>query len=199
VSMNLAHVSREAAALTSGSSKALEDNIGLVEQISTEIRTISHLLHPPLLDEVGLQSALRWYIDGFSERSKINVNLELPDSFGRLPRNLEITLFRVVQECLTNIHRHSGSTTAAIRVDRSENKVRLEVRDAGKGISSNTQTSLASGKLSGVGLRGMSERLRQMGGELAVTSNGTGTLVLATLPIEIVTPKEATASAKIAS
>jgi PAS domain S-box-containing protein len=199
VSMNLAHVSREAGALTSGSSRALEDNIGLVEQISTEIRTISHLLHPPLLDEVGLQSALRWYIDGFSERSKINVDLELPDSFGRLPRNLEITLFRVVQECLTNIHRHSGSTTAAIRVDRSENEVRLEVRDAGKGISSDTQTNLASGKLSGVGLRGMSERLRQMGGELAVTSNGTGTLVLATLPLEIVTAKEATASAKIAS
>jgi PAS domain S-box-containing protein len=198
VSMNLAHINRDASLLTSGSSRALEDNIGLVEQISTEIRTISHLLHPPLLDEVGLQSALRWYIDGFSERSKINVNLELPDSFGRLPRNLEITLFRVVQECLTNIHRHSGSTTAAIRVDRSENEVRLEVRDAGKGIPDDTQTSLASGKLSGVGLRGMSERLRQMGGHLAVTSNGTGTLVLATLPIEIVDAKEAAPSGKTA-
>jgi len=199
VSMNLAHINRDAGLLTSGSSRALEDNIGLVEQISTEIRTISHLLHPPLLDEVGLQSALRWYIDGFSERSKINVSLELPDSFGRLPRNLEITLFRVVQECLTNIHRHSGSTTAAIRLDRSENEVRLEVRDAGKGIPDDMQTSLASGKLSGVGLRGMSERLRQMGGQLAVTSNGTGTLVLATLPIEIVNVKETTASAKTTS
>jgi PAS domain S-box-containing protein len=199
VSMNLAHVSREVNVLTPESAKALEDNIGLVEQISTEIRTISHLLHPPLLDEVGLQSALQWYIDGFSERSKINVDLELPDSFGRLPRNLEITLFRVVQECLTNIHRHSGSSTAAIRVSRSENEVRLEVRDAGKGMPADTQTSLASGKLSGVGLRGMSERLRQMGGQLAITSNGTGTVIMATLPIEVAASKESTASAKTAS
>jgi PAS domain S-box-containing protein len=189
VSMNLSHLHREARVLTPGSAKALDDNIGLVEQISTEIRTISHLLHPPLLDEVGLQSALRWYIDGFSERSKISVDLELPDSFGRLPRNLEITLFRVVQECLTNIHRHSGSSTAAIRVDRSENEVRLEVRDAGKGMPAETQTNLGSGKLSGVGLRGMSERLRQMGGHLEITSNGTGTQVLARLPIELSAPK----------
>ena len=126
------------------------------------------------------------------------MNLELPDDFGRLPRNLEITLFRVVQECLTNIHRHSGSSTAAIRVARSENEVRLEVRDAGKGISPETQISLSSGKLSGVGLRGMSERLRQMGGQLAVTSNGTGTQVIATLPLEGATLKETT-TAKTAS
>jgi PAS domain S-box-containing protein len=198
VSMNLSHVNREAHTLTPGSARALEDNISLVEQISTEIRTISHLLHPPLLDEVGLQSALRWYIDGFSERSKINVDLELPDDFGRLPRNLEITLFRVVQECLTNIHRHSGSSTAAICLARAENEVRLEVRDAGKGIPADTQTSLAEGKLSGVGLRGMSERLRQMGGRLEVSSNGTGTLVLATLPIELATPKETSAAASSA-
>jgi PAS domain S-box-containing protein len=198
VSMNLSHVNREAHTLTPGSARALEDNIGLVEQISTEIRTISHLLHPPLLDEIGLQSALRWYIDGFSERSKINVDLQLPDDFGRLPRNLEITLFRVVQECLTNIHRHSGSSTAAICLARAENEVRLEVRDAGKGIPADTQTSLAEGKLSGVGLRGMSERLRQMGGRLEVSSNGTGTRVLATLPIELATPKETSATASSA-
>jgi len=198
VSMNLAHVNREIQALTPASARALEDNVGLVEQISTEIRTISHLLHPPLLDEVGLQSALRWYIEGFSERSKINVNLQLPDDFGRLPRNLEITLFRVVQECLTNIHRHSGSSTAAIHVARVENEVHLEVRDAGKGIPADAQTSLAAGKLSGVGLRGMSERLRQMGGRLAITSNGTGTLVLATLPIELASPTETGATASTA-
>jgi PAS domain S-box-containing protein len=198
VSMNLSHINREVNALTPSSTRALEDNIGMVEQISTEIRTISHLLHPPLLDEIGLQSALRWYIEGFSERSKINVDLQLPDDFGRLPRNLEITLFRIVQECLTNIHRHSGSSTAAICLSRAENEVRLEVRDAGKGIPTDTQTSLTVGKLSGVGLRGMSERLRQMGGQLKITSNGRGTLILATLPIEVVSPRETTAAANTA-
>jgi PAS domain S-box-containing protein len=196
VGMNIAQVHREAELLSPAAVKALEDNAGLMEQISSEIRTISHLLHPPLLDEVGLQSALQWYIDGFSERSKIDVDLELPEDFGRLPRNLEITLFRVVQECLTNIHRHSGSSTAAIRVARSENEVRLEVRDAGKGIPAETQATMASGKLSGVGLRGMHERLRQMGGQLEVRSNGSGTLVFATLPIEVRAAKEATASAR---
>jgi PAS domain S-box-containing protein len=194
VSMNLAQVDREARALSPDARKALHDNAGLLSQLSTEIRTISHLLHPPLLDEVGLQSALQWYIEGFSDRSKINVDLQLPDDFGRLPRNLEITLFRVVQECLTNIHRHSGSSTAAIRVARSDDEVRLEVRDVGKGIPAGTQASLTSGKLSGVGLRGMHERLRQMGGHLEVQSNGNGTLILATLPIASGT-SEATASA----
>jgi PAS domain S-box-containing protein len=196
VSMNMAQVHREAGALSPDAAKALEDNTGLLEQLSSEIRTISHLLHPPLLDEVGLLSAMQWYIDGFSERSKIHVDLELPEDFGRLPRNLEITLFRVVQECLTNIHRHSGSSTASIRVARSENEVRLEVRDAGKGIPKETQSTLASGKLSGVGLRGMHERLRQMGGQLDVQSNGTGTLILATLPIENTSAREAAASVR---
>jgi two-component system, NarL family, sensor kinase len=199
VNMNLAHVSREASSLSPDAAKALADNASLLEQISTEIRTISHLLHPPLLDEVGLESALQWYIDGFSERSKIQVALELPEDFGRLPRNLEITLFRVVQECLTNIHRHSGSSTAAIRVARSEKEVRLEVRDEGKGIPVETQTTLASGRLSGVGLRGMHERLRQMGGLLDVQSNGRGTLVLATLPIEVVSAKQTATSATSAA
>jgi PAS domain S-box-containing protein len=199
VTMNMAQVHREASALSPDAVKALEDNTGLMEQLSVEIRTISHLLHPPLLDEVGLESALQWYIDGFSERSKINVNLQLPEDFGRLPRNLEITLFRVVQECLTNIHRHSGSSTASIRVARLQNEVRLEVRDAGKGIPKETQATLASGKLSGVGLRGMHERLRQMGGQLDVQSNGTGTLILATLPIDVSAAKEAAASARDAA
>ena len=94
--------------------RAVSDNAMLVEQVSREIRTISHLLHPPLLDVAGLASALRWYVDGFSERSKIKVDLEIPADFGRLPEDMEIAIFRIVQECLTNIHRHSGSDTAAI-------------------------------------------------------------------------------------
>jgi PAS domain S-box-containing protein len=199
VNMNLAQVEAEIDKLSPEASKAMASNTGLLQEISNEIRTISHLLHPPLLDDVGLQSALEWYIEGFSERSKIQVDLELPDDFGRLPRRLEITLFRVVQECLTNIHRHSGSTTAAVRVARSPNEVRLEVQDAGKGFPAETQASLASGKLSGVGLRGMSERLRQMGGQLEVHSNGKGTVVSATLPVETIPAKEAIPSAKIAA
>jgi PAS domain S-box-containing protein len=191
VNMNLAQVHQESIALSPNAAKNLADCSGLLQEISNEIRTISHLLHPPLLDEVGLQSALEWYIEGFRDRSKIQVELELPEDFGRLPRNLEITLFRVVQECLTNIHRHSGSTTATIRVERSENEVRLEVHDAGKGIPVETQNTLASGKLSGVGLRGMRERIRQAGGQLVVRSNSAGTQISATLPMEaIAAPRE---------
>ena len=199
VNMNLAQVEMEADRLSPEAAKSLANNTGLLQEISKEIRTISHLLHPPLLDEVGLQSALEWYIEGFSERSKINVSLELPDNFGRLPRNLEITLFRVVQECLTNIHRHSGSSTASIRVARSQDQVRLEIKDHGKGIPAETQSAMASGRLSGVGLRGMSERLRQMGGQLDVQSTGQGTLVSAILPIEVLPARESTPPAKDAS
>ena len=197
VNMNLAQVDEEAGRLTPVAAKAFTDTTGLLQEISNEIRTISHLLHPPLLDEVGLQSALEWYIEGFSDRSKIQVALELPEDFGRLPRNLEITLFRVVQECLTNIHRHSGSATASIRVTRAPGEVCLEVKDSGKGIPA--QNTLASGKLSGVGLRGMSERLRQMGGQLDVHSNGTGTLVSARIPVEIVPARQPAAPAKNAA
>lgn len=183
VSMNLTQVMHESSALSPDAVKALEENASLVQQLSTEIRTISHLLHPPLLDEIGLQSALRWYIDGFRERSKINVDLDLPEDFGRLSHDLELTLFRVVQECLTNIHRHSESSTAFVRVSRSATDVLLEVKDQGKGISRETQLTLSTGQLSGVGLRGMRERLRQLGGHLEIQCNGTGTVVTARLPL----------------
>src|ERR1700686_1716746 len=96
--------------------QAVSDNARLVEQVSSEIRTISHLLHPPLLDLAGLASALRWYVDGFSERSKIKVDLKIPNDFDRLSEDVELAIFRIVQECLTNIHRHSGSPTAEIRI-----------------------------------------------------------------------------------
>ncbi len=105
------------------------------DDLSKEIRTLSYLLHPPLLDEVGLESAIRWYVDGFSERSKISVELILPPRMERLPRDLELVLFRVVQESLTNVHRHSGSESAKIRVTRSPDLVGLEISDRGKGIS----------------------------------------------------------------
>jgi signal transduction histidine kinase len=163
----------------------------MVEQISSEIRTISHLLHPPLLDVAGLASALRWYVDGFSERSKIRVDVEIPEEFGRLSDEMEIAIFRMVQECLTNIHRHSGGTSAAIRVYEENHRVLIEVQDQGKGIPLEKQLELSSSGRTGVGFRGMRERLRQLGGTLEIRSDGRGTVVSATLPFRNPAPQEA--------
>ncbi|MGA2004375.1 MAG: DUF4118 domain-containing protein [Terriglobales bacterium] len=162
---------------------ALDENAQLVEQISTEIRTMSHLLHPPLLDEVGLASALRWYVDGFSNRSKIAVNLEIAGDFGRLPNDMEIAIFRMVQECLTNVHRHSNSDTAAVRIAHRDTRVRVEIRDAGKGIPLEKQRALSTSQQSGVGFRGMRERIKQLGGSLELESDQHGTIVKASMPI----------------
>jgi signal transduction histidine kinase len=161
----------------------LTDSEGLVQQMSTEVRTISHLLHPPLLDEAGLSSAVRWYLDGFAQRSNIKVDLDLPADFGRLSRELETAIFRVVQECLTNIHRHSGSSIAKVRLRQRDGEVLVEVGDRGKGVPPEKRDELASGGTPGVGIRGMRERLRQLGGSLEITSHGTGTIVLARFPV----------------
>ena len=125
---------------------------------------MSYLFHPPLLDEMGLDSALKWYIEGFAERSKIAASLELSTNWERLPQDYELCLFRIAQECLTNIHRHSGSSTALVRLLRSPGEIKLEVSDEGKGLDQETQSKIASGETAGVGLRGMRERVRQLGG-----------------------------------
>ena len=117
--MNLSAVRNDVERLTK-TALALSDSENLVQEMSTEVRTISHLLHPPLLDEAGLLSALRWYVDGFAQRSKIKVDLDLPDDFGRLPRESETAIFRIIQECLTNIHRHSGSSVARIPLSQRD-------------------------------------------------------------------------------
>jgi len=163
----------------------VKDSRELVAETSTNIRTISYLLHPPLLDENGLASALPWYIDGFSERSNIKVDLDLPEDLGRLPQDSEVAIFRIVQECLTNIHRHSESATAKIRVTRSESQVVVSVEDCGKGISAEKVAEMASRGVPGVGLRGMRERVRQLGGSLEIESagSGKGTVVKALLPV----------------
>jgi PAS domain S-box-containing protein len=167
------------------SAKELQESIDIVGELSKELRTISHLLHPPLLDEVGLASALRLYLDGFTERSGIQVELELPRDFGRLSRDLETTIFRIVQECLTNIHRHSGSATAKISLVRSDDHVEINVEDQGKGIPVEKRRQLELGGKAGVGLRGMRERVRQMGGTLEIRAAGAevGTLVRAQFPV----------------
>jgi len=162
---------------------AAAENAKLIEQISSEIRTISHLLHPPLLDEVGLASALRWYINEFSSRSKIAVNLEIAGDFGRLSHDMEIAIFRIAQECLTNVHRHSGSETGEVRLARDRDRVWVEIRDSGKGIPLEKQLALSSSQ-GGVGFRGMRERIQQLGGQLEVQSDEHGTIVKATMPVE---------------
>ncbi len=183
ISMNNAVVSAEAARLTPATARCLAENAGLVDEVSREIRTISHLLHPPLLDEAGLASALRWYTEGFAKRSRIEVNLEIPSDMGRMPNYAEIAMFRVVQECLTNIHRHSESTTATIRIQRQADRVLLEVQDHGKGIAKEKLEKFTRTGRIGVGFGGMRERLRQLGGTLEIQSGERGTLVSAALPL----------------
>lgn len=183
ISMNIDVVQAQSNKLDPVAARAVCDNAMLVQQVSNEIRTISHLLHPPLLDVAGVASALRWYVDGFSERSRIKVDLEIPEDFGRLPADIEITIFRIVQECLTNIHRHSGSATASIRLNREGHHLILEVGDVGKGIPLEKQQQLTLGR-AGVGVEGMRERLKQLEGTLKIESTRTGTVVTATLPVQ---------------
>jgi PAS domain S-box-containing protein len=181
VSMNIGIVQSQAHLLDSKAARAVSDNAVLVEQVSSEIRTISHLLHPPLLDLAGLVSALRWYVDGFSERSKIKVGLEIADDFGRLPGEMEIAIFRIVQECLTNIHRHSGSSVASILLRKVGNDVTVRIRDSGKGIPEEKQRELTA---SGLGFGGMRERVRQLGGTLEIRSDATGTVISTIFKVE---------------
>jgi signal transduction histidine kinase len=205
LSMNLSAVGSEIERLTK-TAGLVADSATLVNDMSTDIRTISYLLHPPLLDEAGLSSALTWYVKGFSERSKIEIDLDIPEDFGRLPRDLETAVFRIVQECLTNIHRHADSQVAKIRIAQRDGHIQVEVKDQGKGIPALKRTEIISSATGtpGVGIRGMRERLRQLGGTLELHSDGEGkgTLVAALLPVQAPPPstmpqdaKSATASA----
>lgn len=183
LSMNIAVVQSQTTHLDPAALRAVSENANLIEQLSRETRTISHLLHPPLLDVAGLSSALRWYVDGFSERSKVKVEIDIPDEFRRLSDEMEIAIFRMVQECLTNIHRHSGATAAAIRMHEEDHRVLVEVEDNGNGISLAKQLELSAPGRSGVGFRGMRERFKQLRGTLEIQSEGRGTTVIATLPL----------------
>lgn len=162
--------------------KKVDNAQKLVEQLHREIRTTSYLLHPPLLDEAGLYSALSWYAQGVSQRSGIGIQLEISEGFGRLARDLELAIFRLVQESLTNIHRHSGSKTAAIRIERKQDAVQVEIQDEGKGIAAERLEQILEGG-SGVGICGMRERLRQFGGEMQIESGERGTRVFVNVPL----------------
>ncbi len=182
--MHLARLNRTAGHLSEPDRTALTDSISLAEQSITEIRTLSYLLHPPFLDEMGLLSALRWYAAGFDERSGITVDLELPEGFDRLPLDTETALFRIVQESLINIHRHAESETARIRLRRAAAGLVLEIEDRGHGIPKPLLEHITSrGGLVGVGIAGMSERIEQAGGRLEIASSDRGTTVRVRLPL----------------
>jgi signal transduction histidine kinase len=166
----------------------LEESKTLAAQLSKEIRTASYLLHPPLLDEVGLEGAVRWYVEGVAKRSglKIDLKIEPDQGFGRLPSEMEMTLFRVVQEGLTNVLRHSGSPEAAIRIARDSQSVVMSIVDKGEGIPAEKLAKVQTYG-SGVGLAGMRERVRQLGGSMKIESNSGGTAIRIGLPISVST------------
>jgi signal transduction histidine kinase len=185
--MNLDTLEMETASQDGGAlSKMLKQCLVLADDILREVRTISYLLYPPMLEEMGLKSAIAWYLDGFSKRSNISARLDAEPDFGRLPAEVELALFRILQESLTNIHRHSGSPTADIRLLSENGLAVMEIRDQGKGIPPTLLEQSGEdwmGSL-GVGLRGMNERMRQLGGKLEVASDERGTVVVASIPVE---------------
>jgi signal transduction histidine kinase len=161
----------------------LDDLNTLADQALKEIRTISYLLHPPMLDEVGFSSAAQWYVEGISKRSGIQISLDV-SAAPRLSNAAELALFRVLQESLTNVIRHSGSMTAEVRLCSDGKKAMLSIQDYGKGIpAENVDSFNQTGPGSGVGLGGMRQRIRDFGGELILKSSHEGTVIMATLPL----------------
>ena len=163
-----------------------------------ETRTISHLLHPPLLDELGLRSAVGWYVEEFSKRSGIKANLHVPQHFTRLPGTLELVLFRVLQESLVNVHRHSHSQSVDIKLEQKPHNVILEVRDHGQGIPPELLERFTVNGGGGVGLRSMRGRISEVSGRLDLQSDKKGTLIRVTVPLRNAKAKLALASPKVA-
>jgi signal transduction histidine kinase len=182
--MEASNLANEGDRLSASAALSLSNIESFIAQMTKDIRTMSHLLYPPLLDEVGLVSALTEYVNGFAERSGIHVSLDLPAAIERLDRDYELSLFRIVQECLTNIHRHSGSETASIRIIRDDGALVLDVRDEGRGMPPERLSEIQS-RGSGVGIRGMRERILQLSGTMSIESDGSGTRIHVVIP----TPK----------
>jgi signal transduction histidine kinase len=160
----------------------LTDSRSLVDRCAREIRTLAYVLHPPLLDEAGLRPALQWYVEGFTKRSGIRVQLKLRE-FDRLPGEIELALFRVVQESLTNVHRHAATARASIRLTGSSHGVTLEVQDRGRGLRDDVKEAAVPSEVLGVGIQGMRERIRQLGGTFEVAFTDRGTTVRVHVPI----------------
>jgi two-component system NarL family sensor kinase len=163
----------------------LEECSQLTEEAIKEVRTISYLLYPPMLEELGLKSAIPWYLDGFTMRSGIKTAFEVSPDFDRIPGDLELALFRILQECLTNVHRHSGSPKATVQLLTENQAAILQVIDEGNGTQSKNWEDRGQDRTGafGLGLRGMNERVRQLGGDLQISSSQRGTTVTASVPI----------------
>jgi two-component system, NarL family, sensor kinase len=202
LSMSLDRLGRLVGSSDQDVHETFEETRDVVRKIGEEIRTLSYLLHPPLLDESGLASAVRWYAEGFQKRSGIHLSVDIAPGLGRLSTEIETALFRVVQESLTNVHRYSGSPNAEIKIYANDGELCLEIIDHGKGIEAGTVRASIDGIASlGVGIPGMRERLRQLGGQLEVDFGRNGTRVLANVPLKQAepeipaTPEEADSSA----
>jgi PAS domain S-box-containing protein len=182
--LNLAQLSKSGGKLNKKGREMLADAQKIMKGLAREIRSISYLLHPPVLDELGLTSAIEEYANGFSRRSGIRAQVEISNEIGRLPQEVETALFRIIQESLGNIQRHSGSASARIELKKEVSRLTLEVSDQGRGLSSGTLEKQQSqpSKL-GVGILGMRERMRQLGGRLEIRSDSSGTTVRAALPL----------------
>jgi two-component system NarL family sensor kinase len=185
VRMNLQILKGEEGRLSDNAQKSLEDAFKTSSQCAADVRTLSYLLHPPLLDELGLVAALGWYTSGFSERSGVRVTLDVSPRELQLPQDVGTALYRIVQECLTNIHRHSHSPTAHIRLTLEDQQIVLNVSDQGRGLPADKREILEEGvKGLGVGIGGMRERVKQLGGTLKIMPENPGTTVIVTLPWE---------------
>jgi len=185
IAMNLTRIENQTQDSPQNLRNLVEDTTALAEQTSREIRTLSYLLHPPLLEESGLVAAVTWFVKGFSQRSGIEAKVTVSAEFERLDPEIEMTLFRIVQEGLTNIARHSQSPTARISLQHNPGEVALRIEDDGRGIPPEKLAGL-HGNLGalGVGVAGIWERVKQVKGELEILSNSNGTTILVVLPIK---------------
>ena len=184
LTMNLDMIAPAAKALDARSRRALVDSRSLAEQCARQVRTLAYVLHPPMLDEIGLVSAVRWYVEGFTKRSGIHVVMDLRD-IGRLPTPIETAIFRVVQEGLANIHRHASTRTASIRLRASADAVALEIHDKGRGLrdAETPRNGRARHQALGVGIQGMRERIRQLGGTFDIEFTESGSTVRVSVPL----------------
>lgn len=180
---------------TEEEAKALGHVADTLDQCLTETRTISHLLHPPLLDEVGFSSAASWYIEGFSERSGIQVNFDMPRTLGRLPGDVELVLFRILQESLTNVHRHARTQSVNVQLQVCDSEVTLEVRDHGKGMPRELLERFRTNGGGGLGLNSMRERISELGGRFEIQSDTNGTLVRVAIPLSKIAKTRANTAA----